>query len=139
MKEMTNWKKFLSENKVRKPRAAVLFDGAGFARLGLEQAGWECVGFELNPMAHWLSQFVGNGNVVMQDVRTVDLSGFDAVWASPPCQKRSVARAGSGYSAEGKYKDDLLDWSLSIPQRFPNIKYLWVENVADRDWETLLF
>ena len=95
MKEMTNWKKFLSENKVRKPRAAVLFDGAGFARLGLEQAGWECVGFELNPMAHWLSQFVGNGNVVMQDVRTVDLSGFDAVWASPPCQKRSVARSRS--------------------------------------------
>ena len=28
---------------------AVLFDGAGLARLGLEQAGHTCIGIELDP------------------------------------------------------------------------------------------
>jgi site-specific DNA-cytosine methylase len=101
---------------------AVLFDGAGLARLGLEQAGHTCTGFELDPWKHYLSKHVGSGNSVLADVRDVDLSAFDAVWASPPCQQRSSARTQGAPTSE--FATDLLPWSLALPHRV-----LWVENV----------
>lgn len=113
-------------------RIAVLFDGAGLARLGLEAAGHDCTGYELDPDKHALSQHVGSGNAVLVDVRDVDLSGFDAVWASPPCQWLSSARTqGDPTSA---FAANLLDWSLSLPH-----SVLWVENVTQahhnaNDW-----
>lgn len=117
-------------------KVAVLFDGAGLARLGLEQAGLDCTGFELNPIAHHLSQFVGSGNCKLMDVRDVDLTGYDAVWASPPCQQRSSARTQGAPQSE--FSDDLLDWALTLRERFPNIKVIWVENVMvqgmDNGW-----
>ena len=126
---LENWKRRIKEMSEGKPKAAVLFDGAGFARLGLEQAGWDCTGFELNPIAHWLGSHIGEGKSYLKDVRDVDLSSYDAVWASPPCQIHSVANNQQS-ATEGKYKVDLLNWSLEIPQRFPNVKFLWVENVS---------
>lgn len=104
-------------------RIAVLFDGAGLARLGLEQAGHECVGVELNPVVHYLGQFVGSGNCILGDARDFDVSEFDAVWASPPCQQRSEARNGNPLN--GYYADDLLAWSMQI-----EAPILWVENVT---------
>jgi site-specific DNA-cytosine methylase len=107
----------------KKLRIAVLFDGAGLARLGLEQAGHECVGFELDPMKHMLSRHVGSGNCVLADATQVDLSGFDAVWASPPCQVHSIARTQG--APKSPYSQDYLEWSLSIDKPI-----LWVENVV---------
>lgn len=112
-------------------KIAVLFDGAGLARLGLEQAGHECVGFELNPWKHYLSKFVGVGECVLADARDVDLSGFDAVWASPPCQEHSIAATQGGPRCQvlpgESYSDStLLAWSEEIQSEI-----LWVENV---DW-----
>lgn len=111
---------------------ACLFDGAGLSRLGLEQAGHTVTGFEIDPSKHYLSQFVGSGNTYLADVRDVDLTPYDAVWASPPCQLRSSARTmGEPVS---KYTDDLLEWSLAI-----DTPVLWVENImsqrtSDNDW-----
>lgn len=104
-------------------KIAVLFDGVGGARLGLERAGHEAVGFELDPWKHHLGQFIGSGNVELADVRDVDLSGFDAVWASPPCQIRSSARTQGDPVSE--YSVDLLQWSLDI-----ETPVLWVENIT---------
>lgn len=103
-------------------RIAVLFDGAGLARLGLEQAGHSCVGVELDRHKHHLSLSVGSGNSVLGDVLDFDLTGFDAVWASPPCQQRSQARTQGLPKSE--FSDDLVDWALNI-----QIPVLWVENV----------
>lgn len=103
-------------------RIAVLFDGAGLARRGLELAGHSCVGFELDPVKHHLASLYCDGPGVLGDVRDADLSGFDAVWASPPCQTHSIARTQG--KPGGLYADDLLQWSLSLPH-----KVLWVENV----------
>lgn len=113
-------------------RIAVLFDGAGLARLGLELAGHDCTGYELDPAKHALSQHVGSGRSVLADVRDVDLSGFDAVWASPPCQWLSAARTQGDPVSE--FAVDLLEWSLSLPH-----PVLWVENVTrleatSNDW-----
>lgn len=58
-------------------KIAVLFDGAGLARLGLELAGHECIGFELDPWKHHLGSMVGSGRCELADATEVDLSGFD--------------------------------------------------------------
>lgn len=110
-------------------KIAVLFDGAGLARLGLEQAGHECTGFELDPSKHYLSKFVGSGNCVLQDATTVDLEPFDAIWASPPCQFWSSNNITGNVSEFGGY--NLLDWSLDLVKKYPN-KIIWVENVFSR-------
>ena len=105
-------------------KIACLFDGAGLSRLGLEQAGHEVVGFELDPLKHWLGQFVGSGNTELADATEVDLTGFDGVWASPPCQSRCSARTQA--PPIGEFAGDFLDWSLALKDRF---EPLWVENV----------
>lgn len=104
---------------------AVLFDGAGLARLGLEQAGHNCYGFELDPVKHYLGKFVGSGQTFLKDVKDVDLRFYDAVWASPPCQEHSFARTQGAVLSE--FGDgDLLAWSLALADK---TKVLWVENV----------
>lgn len=114
------------------PHIAVLFDGAGLARLGLEQAGLRCTGFELNKYAHYLSTMVGSGNCILQDATSVDLREFDGVWCSPPCQMHSVARTQG--EPESSYSTDYLQWCLNLPH-----DPLWVENVAANDstWGTV--
>ena len=116
-------------------KVAVLFDGAGLARLGLENAGHDCTGFELDPAKHALSLSVGSGHSFLADVRDVDLSGYEAVWASPPCQILSSARTqGAPISP---FAVDLLEWALALPH-----ETLWVENVTRQgsgknDWGTV--
>lgn len=110
-------------------KIAVLFDGAGLARLGLEQAGHECVGVELDPVAHHLGKLLGSGNCVLGDAREFCLDGFDAVWASPPCQQHSSARTQG--EPKGAFADGtLLAWCLAEAQA--SWATWWVENVASQ-------
>ena len=115
-------------------RIACLFDGAGLARLGLEQAGHDVTGFELDPWKHHLGKFVGKGQSVLSDATSVDLGSFDAVWASPPCQLRSSARTQG--APVSPYAKDYLEWCLNLPH-----DPLWVENImsqrpSDNTWGT---
>lgn len=105
-------------------KIAVLFDGGGLARLGLELAGHDCIGFELDPLKHYLSKYVGSGNCILADATLIDLTDFDAVWASPPCQERSKCRTEG--PVKGNFAKDHLDYCLSI-----SAQILWVENVIN--------
>lgn len=95
-----------------------LFCGAGGAAMGYHRAGFEVVGVDIVPQPHYPFEFV------QADAMTFPLAGFDAIHASPPCQKFSDLK--SMYNA--KPHEDLLTPTLA---RLDAIDIPWaVENVT---------
>jgi DNA (cytosine-5)-methyltransferase 1 len=100
-------------------RIADLFCGAGGAAAGLNQAGFEVEGWDIKPQKNYPFKF--NLGCAL----SADLSSFDAVWASPPCQRYSIAAKAE--RNKGKEYPDLI-----APTRLKLIESgkLWIiENV----------
>ena len=124
-------------------KIAVLFDGMGLSRLGLQEAGHDCTGIELAPEPHYIGGLI-DGDVHLADVRSpvsyLTIKDSHAVWASPPCQEISAARTQG--AAVGDYTENLLGWSLALRDKFDHLEFLWVENVKQygrgkNDWGVL--
>lgn len=72
-----------------KPRLLDLFCGAGGAAMGYQRAGWEVVGFDIEPQPHYPFEFVQRDALILDGPWYY---GFDAIHASPPCQEFTVYR-----------------------------------------------
>lgn len=81
-----------------------LFCKAGGAAVGYKNAGFtEIVGVDIEPQPNYPFTFVCMDAI--EFLRTQDLSDFDAIHASPPCQAHSKCRNLSEARNGGKYGD----------------------------------
>lgn len=76
-----------------KPRLLDLFCGAGGCSVGYHRAGFDVVGVDIEEHPDYPYEHI------VADALTVDLEGYDAIHASPPCQGYSTMnnRFGSAY------------------------------------------
>jgi len=114
-----------------RPRLLDLFSGAGGAAMGYHRAGFDVVGVDLNPQPRYPFTFHQADALTVLD-HLIDCSesceafpflrGFDAVHASPPCQRFSDLAPRNGNAADWP---DLID---AIRDRIDRLPYV-IENV----------
>lgn len=101
-----------------------LYCCAGGASFGYEQAGLEVVGIDIDPQPKYRGQFIQSDAI---EYLRANWQNFDAIHASPPCQKYS--KSSMQFRLAGKEYVDLID-----PTRTELIKtglpYV-IENVPD--------
>src|SRR5574340_563595 len=69
----------------RRLRALDLFCGAGGAAKGLQRAGFEVIGVDINPQPRYCGQAFVQENALSY-LDNCNPALYDFVWASPPCQ-----------------------------------------------------
>jgi len=98
-----------------------LFCGGGGVSAGLVAAGFEVLGVDIEEQPEYPYAFVRN------DALDFDLSGFDLVWASPPCQaftayKRRPAYVNSAPDLISETRNRLCDCPLWVIENVPGAR-----------------
>jgi DNA (cytosine-5)-methyltransferase 1 len=71
-----------------KARLLDLFSGAGGAARGYQRAGFHVTGVDIRPQPRYAGD-----EFIQADALTYPLAGFDAIHASPPCQRYTSLRS----------------------------------------------
>ena len=84
-----------------RPLLLDLFCGAGGAAMGYHQAGFDVVGVDIKPQPHYPFEFWQTDALAVLETGGVagrSLASFDAIHASPPCQRysKSVSKENRG-------------------------------------------
>lgn len=74
-----------------KPRLLDLFCGAGGCTAGYQRAGFYVVGVDINPQPNYCGDVFIQGDA-LEILREWHFEAFDAIHASPPCQRFSIAQ-----------------------------------------------
>jgi DNA (cytosine-5)-methyltransferase 1 len=106
-----------------------LFCKAGGCSMGYHRSGFEVEGVDIEPQPNYPFKFTQMDAI--EFLKTQDLSRFDAIHASPPCQKFSRMQS-LGIARNGSYKEHL---DLVEPTRYEIIlrapgKPFVIENVV---------
>ncbi len=112
------------------PRLLDLFCGAGGAAMGYHRAGFDVVGVDINPQPYYpfeFHQFDALDALVDFDVIGSFYVDFDAIHASPPCQRYSTM-GNRSRALKDSTAPDLLPPTLEV---LKGVEVPWVvENVA---------
>jgi hypothetical protein len=104
------------------PRLLDLYCGAGGAAHGYQQAGFYVVGVDHEPQPHYCGD-----EFIQADAMTFPLDGFDAIHASPPCQRYANVTAWRGVLTD---HPDLLPPTRARLQAFATVPWI-IENVPE--------
>lgn len=110
----------LSLSMSSRPRLLDLFCCAGGAAMGYHRAGFEVVGVDIVDQPNYPFEFH------RADALAFDLSGFDAIHASPPCQHYSQGAKRWGTTEQ---HPDLI-WPTRKRLRESGVPYV-IENIAE--------
>jgi len=104
-------------DRLVRPRLLDLFCCAGGAGMGYARAGFEVVGVDINPQPRYPFEFH------QADAMEFNISGYDAIHASPPCQAYTVL----GGREDLSHYPDLID---AVRERLQTAGVPWIiENV----------
>ncbi len=84
--------------RMNRPEILDLFCCAGGSAVGLYRAGFNVTGVDIKPQPHYPcfhdADYASHFKFYQADALTFPLDGYDAYWASPPCQFASEMRKG---------------------------------------------
>ncbi len=104
----------MSGQGVGRPRLLDLFCGHGGAAMGYHRAGFEVVGVDLEPWSFYpFEQHQGDAFEYLAD----HWREFDAIHASPPCQRYSRMKTSTSYDPMAY--DDLLQQTVDALAKLP--------------------
>jgi DNA (cytosine-5)-methyltransferase 1 len=115
-----------------KPRLLDLFCGAGGAAVGYHRAGFEVVGVDIHPQPNYPFHF-WHADALEIAAEPWALSAFDAVHASPPCQRFSTASAVHSRLNPARHPDFLTPVRRHL--RAAGVLYI-IENVRGAPMES---
>lgn len=101
-------------------KALDLFCKAGGAAMGLHRAGFEVIGIDIEPQPNYPFAFIQADALNPP----VDLSKFDFIWASPPCQAYTIG--ASAREAKGAVYPRLIERTREMLSGHP---FTTIENV----------
>lgn len=89
-----------------------MYCGAGGASVGYARAGFEVVGIDIEDQPDYPFEFI---QADLRDLPPTDLTEFDLVHASPPCQKfTAYRRRGDGVGDDAVDLIHLTRWTLQL-------------------------